>query len=197
MRAAEREGKKAKTPYTPIKSLWSDRKATFRSLHGEPDELPAPCPPPIPRWGQQAGRTEGVRVGEQEPPLLRRWLAAADAWVSSHVCPSDLINGPLRCKATPARQSASSSSACLATPHCSPPSLDTIRRSAHSFVLHFSNLFFSLSLAQPHTHRRSQTWKEVKETVWRRKKSCWSLTAEHGKTDTCVCVDLSLFKVNH
>ncbi len=193
MRAAGREGKKAKTPYTHIKSLWSDRKATFRSLHREPDELPAPCPPPsLAGASRPAGRTE--RGGEL--PLLRRWLAAADAWVSSHVCPSDLINGPLRCKATPARQSASSSSACLATPHCSPPSLDAIRRSAHSFVLHFSNLFFSLSLAQPHAHRRNQTWKEVKETVRRNKKSCWSLAAEHGKMNTCVCFDSSLYKVN-
>jgi len=74
MSAAEREGKKAKTPYTPIKSLWSDRKATFRSLHREPDELPAPCPPPIPRWGQQAGRPdgggEGGGAGAASPPSL-------------------------------------------------------------------------------------------------------------------------------
>lgn len=159
----------------PIKSLWSDRKATFRSLHWEPDELPAPCPPPHPSLGpagRPAGQREGggLRKGEQEPPLLRRWLAAADAWVSSHVCPSDLINGPLRCKATPARQSASSFSACLATPHCSPPSLDTIRRSAHSFVLHFSNLFFSLSRSTTYPQKKSDLKGSKRDCVTEQKK---------------------------
>lgn len=157
----------------PIKSLWSDRKATFRSLHWEPDELPAPCPPPHPSLGpagRPAGQREGggLRKGEQEPPLLRRWLAAADAWVSSHVCPSDLINGPLRCKATPARQSASSFSACLATPHCSPPLIPYDALLIHLFCTFPT--FSSLSCSTTYTQKKSDLKGSKRDCVTEQKK---------------------------